>query len=645
MNNKNSINIPRDIFDKVFKYKGMTNQFMTSLPEEAEELSNAEVEKNEYVQNKGQVKKALGDTHEDGGIKTVLEQGDRVLSNHLKIGAKLSKQLNKEFELKTKATDTYANVLDKYLKKIGHTEATSEMEESIKKLDKQNKTVKHKETLALNQEYLMGEIKEYGDELDSYEQSKTEMFSLLFQAQEDSKVKNDNKYSHKYQKGGNFYENYNPYFSTNPSYEGKLKEWQNKQFYKPEYELGDVNQTATRFKELADNSGVAYTEDDFKNMDSLNKLAGRIQQKVIQDKPTLAKHYGLNIYPTRQGLQQLVDKKIINPKEYGIKLIDGKVPRGSYDTLSQEQQDKMQAKIQGLPKKEKEDYAVTNFNDNLAYFRGIMTKEQYLPKDEFNKFVDSNKDSLVGDGYYSTKQEGVYVKPYTNNEENSAIKITSGDNAPPNNNNNIPLGDNTTTPAEKRKKASILFPERYQMMPDFLAPMKFQPKIYSGERVEISPEQALSEINRGRLATQQQIDQLPDSQKAATLASMDANNAQVVSKVISETSRYNAQAQERESYEEAQARTRQSISDQQAAAQYQQLMGRELEGYRNDLNNMYNKMYEDQYSKWMAINQFNRLNAFNPEIQFDGQNYYVTEDAAKTTESRLRERLKSNRFK
>ena len=121
----NKIEVSREVFEKIFrkggemKYKEMTNQFMQELPEHVKDIANAEIEKNEYLQTKGRVKKALGETHENGGIKTVLEEGDRVLSDFLKIGAELSKKLNKEYEIKTKATDTYAKVLDKYLKKIG----------------------------------------------------------------------------------------------------------------------------------------------------------------------------------------------------------------------------------------------------------------------------------------------------------------------------------------------------------------------------------------------------------------------------------------------------------------------------------------------------------------------------------------------
>jgi len=169
----------------------------------------------------------------------------------------------------------------------------------------------------------------------------------------------------------------------------------------------------------------------------------------------------------------------------------------------------------------------------------------------------------------------------------------------------------------------MLMPERYLQPASMLAPAKFQPIIYSGERVEISPEQALNEINRASLSTQNQIATLPDAQRAATLDSMDANNASAISKVTSETERYNAMARERESYENAKVKTEQSVSDAKAAAQYQSLMGRELESFEKDLQAQDNIRFQDQFGKWSAINQFNRSNALNPDVQFTGEGYEI----------------------
>lgn len=657
MNNK-SIEIPRAIFEKMFfqdggqmdeKYRDLTGQYIHALPEQVEDMSNAEIETNEYVATDDTVKKAVGDTHEDGGMDVALNDGDKILSDYKKVGGELAQKLSKEYDIKVKATDTYAKALDKYLKKIGHTEATEEMESYVKKLDEQKLKVEDETTLALNSEVLMAEINEYGNKLGELEKPKQDMFNLLFFAQEATKEKetetdkkqdggtiNDlmskyniskERFQEMFQDGGQWYSQNQPMFSMLPGAQSQypdynaLQKWIGEQDYKAEYPLGDVEQTALRFKDLADNAGVKYTDADFKDINSLNNLAGRIQKEVITNKPELAKHYGFNVEPTRQGLQYLVDKGYINPADYAIPMSGGKVARGSYDTLTTENERKLRGAIDALPYAVKGEYSVTNFNDNLAYFRGIKSKEQELSDTEYEAFIDKNKGKEVGAGYYQTDVPGVYVKPTKKGEAKAPATTPSPSETV------LPPAEGALPPKaediEVQRKGLMLFPERMLQNPTFYAPMKFTPTIYGGERVEVSPNQALSEINRQQTATQNQIMQLPDAQRAATLASMDANAVMATSKAVSDAEKYNAQARERESYENAEVKTKQSLADAQSAAQYQQLMGRELEGFENKLAAINNIRFADQTSKWMAINQLNRQNALNSDVVFTGEGYEV----------------------
>lgn len=641
----NKIEIPKNIFEQIFfqnggekkdLYKELTGQKITPInPDEA----NAEIEVNEFVKTQGVVKKAEGEAHENGGTPVKLDEGDRVLSDHLKIKGDLAKALSKEFDIKVKASDTYAKVLSKYLKKIGHVEATEDLEENIKKLDKQKETIKDEATLALNQEYLSNEINEYGQKLDELEPEKNKMFDLLYTAQEDSKQKEEDKENLKnggtiqdltskygiddaklqaiFQNGGNYYDEVNPMFATNPGGIGKLKEWVNSQMYKAEYPLGELNQTAIRFKDLADNAGVSYTEADFKDIESINNFSGKLQKQIIKDKPDLAYNYGLNVEPTRQGLQYLVDKKIINPKDYNIKLVDGKVARGSYDTLDENTRRDIQGKIDNLSTSLKKDYALTNYNDNLGYFRGIKSKEKELTKDEYDRFVNENKGNQIGSGYFKTDVPGVYVKPKLKGDSNEGTLVTTGMSS-----------ESLLPPPEiieedrKQRQSMLLLPDQSPLRPpSILAPMKFTPRISGFEYAKISPEQQLSEINRSQVAIQNQLSQLPDAQRASTLASMSANNASQVSKVISDTNRYNAQAQERTDANSAEVRTKQSVADMDSAARYQDLMGRELGAYDVNLQNYYNRLNANQMNNWLTVNEINRGNAFNEDIKFTGNGF------------------------
>ena len=675
----NKIEIPKDVFEKMFLQQGgerkavhkeLTGQVLNPLPENSAVEPNAEIEVHEFVKTQDGVKKALGEPHEKGGTPVKLEDGDRVLSDYLKVGGDFAKAISKEYDINVKASDTYAKALDKYLKKIGHSEATQEMEDYIAKLDKQKQTVKDDTTLALNQEVLMEEIKEYGTKLEELEPVKAKMFDLLFTAQESTKEKQpeDNvmqaggtiqdliiKYNiepnklkellPQYNNGGELpkyqvagvanvpqadlefqrmkgrgYEQSNPYFFQNPGREGRLEDWTNSQMYKAEYELGDVEAKKQRFKDLADNAGVSYTEADFKDSKAIDAFAGKLQKYIIENKPELAVDYGKKVEPTREGLQYLVDNKLIKPEDYGIKIANGKVARGSYDTLSTEANKKLMSVISNLPQDKVKDYALTNYNDNLGYFRGIKTRDQELSEDEYKKFTSEN--TPVGGGYYETKVPGVYIRPTKIGETTpSVIPATT---------------ETTTTPietaplvakeeAKRRSNAGmLLLPDQSPLTPpSMLAPAKFTPRLVGYEYAQISPEQELAEIGRSQAMVKNELAQMPDAQRAATLASMDANNAQAISKVLTNTSRYNAQAKERSDANRAQVQTQQSQADMASASQYQQLMGRELEAYDADLQRFYDKLTSNQVNNWKTIEMTNQFNALNPNVTRTNNGYEV----------------------
>lgn len=596
--------------------KSLTGQFITEVPHDSEIQPNAEIEDQEYVKTKGTVKKAVGETHENGGIEVALDGGDRVLSDHLKVGRALAKQISKDFDIEVSSKDTYAKVLDKYLKKIGHTKTTKELEETIDELDKQEKLTKDEATLAINSDFLMKKINDKGAELDAVEAPKQQMFDLLYTEQEASKkpeFKNGGSLEEKY--GMSFHQKGDQVPYTNP-----LIDWARSQSYRAEYDLDDLNAKRERYRFLADNAGVKTTEDDFKTHKSIDNLSGRIQQTQIQNNPELAHHYGLQVEPTRQGLQYLVDNNIFTPSELGIKLVNGKVPRGSYDTLSGDVMQKINDEVNRLPEDKQKEFSLKNYYDNLGYFRGLLKKEQELSKEDYDKTMEAYKGREVGtSGYFSTDVPGVYIKPTMRQPQPQETPPAPAEQ---------PITTNSTPPityVEPRGKGFVTLPDINPMAPPAMrAPMKFQPRVYSGERVEISPDQALSEINRSQVATQRSLDSLPDSVRASSVASLDANLSQNISKVVSDTERYNAQARERESYEDASVRTQQSNLDAQSAAQYQQLMGAELEGYEHDLHNYYNQAQRANVNNWKHIEMLNKYNALNPDVQFNGQDYVVT---------------------
>lgn len=147
-----------------------------------------EIEKNEQVLNAetGIVQKAIGETHENGGIKTNLPPGSQVLSDHTKIGAKTAKELSKELDIKLKAGDTYAKALEKYSTKIGLNKLIKKEEDLTKKTEESLQS-EDNDTKEVNLQFLQEEFASLEQEKEDINNKQAEAFQELFQRQEKEK--------------------------------------------------------------------------------------------------------------------------------------------------------------------------------------------------------------------------------------------------------------------------------------------------------------------------------------------------------------------------------------------------------------------------------------------------------------------------
>lgn len=154
---------------------------------------NVEIEKNEFVKNSqdGSVKKAVGDKHIDGGIKVNLPDGSKVLSSYTKIGAANVKIFEEMFDIKVKASDTFATVLDRYSSKIGVKKLEKEETELLDKLEKNHKSSIDRTTKKINEDFLAQEIAEVNKKKEALNKLKAEAFEAIFKEQEKIPKKGD----------------------------------------------------------------------------------------------------------------------------------------------------------------------------------------------------------------------------------------------------------------------------------------------------------------------------------------------------------------------------------------------------------------------------------------------------------------------
>ena len=149
--------------------------------------ANAEVEHGEYLQhNDGSVQKVLGKTHEEGGEPMMLDAGTRVVSDNLKIGKELSKEVNEFFGLRSKPTDTYAAIIDRYKKKNDIDDVEKREQEVLKKVEK-NENVKNATAKTLNSEYLNEQLHQIQDEKLGLQEKLSQFTDFVFKVQQEAK--------------------------------------------------------------------------------------------------------------------------------------------------------------------------------------------------------------------------------------------------------------------------------------------------------------------------------------------------------------------------------------------------------------------------------------------------------------------------
>lgn len=171
---------------KVTQEKIATGKYITENPEE--EVANIEAEAGEYIKqpNLEDVQKIIGKKHSQGGEKLNVEPESKVLSDFTELGGKLARQLSKELDVKLYASNTFADVLDKYSKKIGLQKLVDEEVELIEKLGKQSK-VKSEVTRQINQRFLANKISEIQEKQAPLLQQQEDKMEYLFNLQESLK--------------------------------------------------------------------------------------------------------------------------------------------------------------------------------------------------------------------------------------------------------------------------------------------------------------------------------------------------------------------------------------------------------------------------------------------------------------------------
>jgi hypothetical protein len=186
--------------------KKLTGNFTEGLANENPEEAVVEAEDGEFIlHGDGQVVEIKGNKHgKAGGEKLTgqqVQEGDKFVSNHLKLKADQAKAIKEEFGVKATTKDTYADVLRKVRKQVGLSSIIEEKEEiikSIEEIQKKDESPTHK----LNLDFLTGKLKNLSKKEESLQANFRGAVERVFDMQESTKPKK--KEEAKMEEGGMF---------------------------------------------------------------------------------------------------------------------------------------------------------------------------------------------------------------------------------------------------------------------------------------------------------------------------------------------------------------------------------------------------------------------------------------------------------
>jgi regulator of protease activity HflC (stomatin/prohibitin superfamily) len=577
MSNSNKISIPKEVFENMFfaeggekrdLFKAVTGEYQFALDSKKPMVEpNAEIEGGEYLFDSQGVRKAEGKSHEKGGMKVSLEDGTRILSDHLRIGLDVAKKIKKELDISAKATDTYAKVLDRYNKKSGLEDLNIKLEELAKSVKVQKTKVKDEDTSNLNLDYLTKQLFETNQKKKPLEKEREGLFDLLFEVQESTKEAPES--ANKMENGG-VIELANKYGISQERAAELIK---GMPMYQDagQYIKGDMNLDG-----VVDEKGNLYN--DYKqlynkNRDLIIKSSGRTDftksPMTVNTLPYTPREASSN--PIWQGASyETAWKPLVETS------MSDDAKAKSIDEWLTKNKDKyspnIQKQLEGLTGK-----------DRMAKIKALAT--DYKPGPFHNALLQAMVETTEPEppAKETPKEE---VKP-----------IIQGNN---------------------RTYSSLGLPQRLYIPPTLQNALKVSTRLNRVEPTLISPTQQIAETDRAVQAAQQNLAGMSDAQKAAAAIGLTATQSSATGKAIQEANRYNAQAQGQADIYNAKIGDTEQLYENQNALNYEGRIMRGLANYENDMQNLRNLRYSDQVNNYKTVEMMNAQNAYNPQVQYLG---------------------------
>ena len=632
--------------------QALTGEYITGLPDKTDVQPNAEIEVDEYVKHpNGDVQKVVGKTHKQGGEKVLLEVGTLVVSDNLKVGADFSKNISKEYDLKLKASDTYANVIDKYTKKLGLDKLNKEQEQIFKKLKKQEDT-KDQSTKNLNNELLSSKIKEIEDKKAPLEKLRSEFTDMIFEQQEKSKAEEGGEELEIFKDGGvagsrAFKALAKKFNLTEEQALKVIKDFKNGGITKME-DGDEVDPPARLSSNSFNTSNLSPRQrqkiNDFRknglisgNVTSEEELLERMQELFAQN-PRVAKE-AFNIRTNDKGELEF-DLEEENIRNFQQGFTNNFNNLGDFisnsEDFTQEQKDEILSALNN-------EVFIEGDRDNARDFDGIFGNfTSSRPGAVFNTVTPEDLEKLKEKGITSYKDllddNGEINKDLDLSDSSlDALNKFKGIDA------NFLLDqfeEGTSEPTEsvENNEGEIrdrlgfpLLPDQSALPPDALQPeTKINRRFERLDPVRITNEENIKEINRSENFIANQLSEIPDSQRRAALANLAANSQENINKSVTQVNIANANNQQQtDQFNIGQS----NLEENARAADTLDFERRALTGLsktRTDLRNFFDFNRRVALGNFNTINRLNLLNQIHDNFNTDGTNIAVDVDNSKT---------------
>lgn len=662
--------------------KLMTDGYIAGLNPKSGLQANVNLEDGEYIKTPdGSVAQVLGERHAKGGVDLLLPDMTAVLSDtkDLTLDKKQVKELKKDYGIEVSVKNTYADVLDKYAKKIGLTKSLQEQEDAFVQLRKVTENALSEGSLNVNNRFLQKKIYDLQVGIVEKQTAMGNMFEALFAKQQEAKGEDDQTIEATAQE--NLQQEVDP--TIQASMQGELTEQQvmklggyvdnlkslsQKYNMSPQkaYEMLERNGKLPKF----DNGGVfkvTKSENPYGEQYRANRrtqkpgttafgevTADEAIQYLYQNFPTvLSKPEYEGLVEMKEGkpvLKQGVSLKKENELIYKLQQEMDIQMRASADYILNDNSDRFSEEAKKVAKEylDREtfnqdktvDKGIRTYDKKLGEFTGgrfslgldLVTPEdlkvlQGLGKTTLKQLTDDDISKLS-----SVSQERInQIKPTLKGQEDFLIQeikvdtpVVDGGTPPPNDNNNDTgerkeITDDIAVDPQKGRFPRLFYTPDQSLPPPIglQAETLEQIELQRLDPLRIGIEDQLKKIGDSRGFVASQLESLPPSQRSAMLANLVATASATESDAITKANQINTQnLSQTELYNASQA-DKETIGNAESRLNYEQRALRGLSNTQNEIHNYFMANREIYLNNYKEQINMNTIDQLFPDVSLD----------------------------